>query len=34
MIAVIAQAHGTAIATRDRDMAGGGVPVVNPWMAS
>ena len=31
MIAAIAQAQGAAIATRDRDLAECGVPVVNPW---
>ena len=34
MIAAIARAHGAAIATRDRDLDGCGVPVVNPWAAS
>jgi len=31
MIVAIAQAHGAAIATRDSDLAGCGVPIVNPW---
>lgn len=31
MIAAIAHAHGAAVATRDADLAGCGVPVVNPW---
>lgn len=33
MIAAIAQAHGAAVATRDRDLTGCGVPVINPWAA-
>lgn len=33
MIAAIAQAHGAAIATRDRDLADCGVPVIDPWEA-
>ena len=33
MIAAIARAHGAAIATRDRDLDGCGVPVINPWKA-
>ena len=33
MIAAIAQAHGATIVTRDRDLTGCGVPVVNPWEA-
>ena len=33
MIAAIAQAHGATIVTRDRDFAGCGVPVVDPWEA-
>lgn len=33
MIAAIAQAHGAALATRDRDLAGCGVPVIDPWTA-
>ena len=31
MIAAIAQVHGSAIATRDGDFAGCGVPLINPW---
>ena len=31
MIAAIALAHGAAIATRDRDFAGCGVSVIDPW---
>lgn len=34
LIAAIAQAHGATIATRDRDLAGCGVPVIDPWTAS
>ena len=34
MIAAIARTHGAAIATRDRDLKGCGVPVVNPWEAA
>ncbi len=33
MIAPIAHAHGAAIATRDSDLAGCGVPILNPWSA-
>jgi predicted nucleic acid-binding protein len=33
MIAAIAHTHGAAIATRDSDLAGCGVPLVNPWQA-
>ncbi len=33
MIAAIAAAHGASVATRDRDLAGCGVPVINPWAA-
>ena len=33
MIAAIAQTHGAAIATRDRDLIGCGVPIVDPWEA-
>ena len=33
MIAAIAQAHGATLVTRDRDFAGCGVPVVDPWEA-
>jgi toxin FitB len=33
MIAAIAHTHGAAVATRDRDLAGCGVPLVNPWEA-
>lgn len=32
MIAAIAHAKGATIVTRDRDFAGCGVPVVNPWV--
>ena len=31
MIAAIAHVHGAAIATRDGDFAGCGVPLINPW---
>ncbi len=31
MIAAIAHAHGAAIATRDGDLEGCGVPFINPW---
>lgn len=31
MIAAIAHVHGATIATRDRDLQGCGVPVVDPW---
>jgi predicted nucleic acid-binding protein len=31
MIAAIAHAHGAAVASRDRDLAGCGVPLINPW---
>lgn len=34
MIAAIAQAHGAAIATRDSDFGGCGVPLINPWEAA
>ena len=34
MIAAIAQVHSAAIATRDGDFAGCGVPLINPWQAS
>ena len=34
MIAAIARTHGATIATRDQDLEGCGVPVVNPWEAS
>lgn len=34
MIAAIARTHGAAIATRDRDLQGCGVPMVNPWEAA
>ena len=34
MIAAIARTHGAAIATRDRDLKGCGVPIVNPWEAA
>jgi predicted nucleic acid-binding protein len=33
MIAAIAHAHGAAIATRDSDFGGCGVPLINPWEA-
>lgn len=33
MIAATACVHGAAIATRDRDLNGCGVPVINPWEA-
>lgn len=33
MIAAIAQAHGATIVSRDRDLKGCGVPVINPWEA-
>lgn len=33
MIAAIAQKHGAAIATRDRDLTGCGIPVIDPWKA-
>lgn len=33
MIAAIARAHGAAVATRDRDLNGCGVPIINPWEA-
>lgn len=31
MIAAIAQVHGAAVASRDSDLAGCGVPLINPW---
>ena len=31
MIAAIAQVQGAAVASRDRDLAGCGVPLINPW---
>jgi predicted nucleic acid-binding protein len=31
MIAAIARAHGATLVTRDRGLAGCGVPVVDPW---
>lgn len=34
MIAAIAHVHGAAIATRDSDLGGCGVPLVNPWEAA
>lgn len=34
MIAAIAHVHGAAIATRDSDLSGCGVPLVNPWEAA
>jgi predicted nucleic acid-binding protein len=34
MIAAIARAHGAAVATRDRDLEGCGIPIVNPWEVS
>ena len=33
MIASIARAPGAAVATRDRDLNGCGVPIINPWEA-
>lgn len=33
MVAAIAHAHGAAVATRDSDLSGCGVPIVNPWSA-
>lgn len=33
MIAAVAQAHGATIVTRDQDLNGCGVPVVDPWTA-
>jgi predicted nucleic acid-binding protein len=33
LIAAIAQVHGAAIATRDRDLVDCGVPVIDPWTA-
>ena len=33
MIAAIARVHGAAIATRDGDLAGCGVPLIDPWQA-
>ena len=33
MIAAIAQVHGAAIATRDGDFSGCGIPLINPWQA-
>ncbi len=33
MIAAIAQVHGAAVASRDSDLAGCGVPLINPWAA-
>ena len=32
-IAAIARVHGAAIATRDGDLAGCGVPLIDPWQA-
>ena len=31
MIAAIAQVHGAAVASRDSDLAGCGIPLINPW---
>jgi predicted nucleic acid-binding protein len=31
MVAATAQAHGVTLATRERDLLGCGVPVVDPW---
>jgi predicted nucleic acid-binding protein len=31
MIAATARVHGAAVATRDRDLEGCGVPIVDPW---
>ena len=33
MIAAIARRHGAGVATRDRDLNGCGIPVINPWVA-
>ena len=33
MIAAIAHTHGAAIATRDSDLAGCSIPVIDPWQA-
>ena len=34
MIAAIAQVRGAAVASRDSDLAGCGVPLINPWDAA
>ena len=34
MIAAIARVHGAAVATRDSDLIGCGVPVIDPWGAA
>ena len=34
MIAALARIHGAAIATRDSDFSGCGVPLINPWQAA
>lgn len=34
MIAAIAQLHGAAVASRDSDLVGCGVPLINPWEAT
>lgn len=34
MIAAIAQVHGAAVASRDSDLVGCGVPLINPWEAA
>ncbi len=31
VIAAIAQVHGASIATRDADLKGCGIPIINPW---
>jgi predicted nucleic acid-binding protein len=33
MIAAIARVHGAAVASRDGDFHGCGVPVIDPWVA-
>jgi predicted nucleic acid-binding protein len=32
MIAAIARVYGAAVASRDRDLMGCGVPLINPWL--
>jgi predicted nucleic acid-binding protein len=34
MIAAIARVHGASVATRDGDLVGCGVPVIDPWTAA
>ncbi len=34
MIAAIARVHGASVATRDSDLTGCGVPLINPWTAT